>query len=409
MKTVIIAWLATLWLIATGSLAAQAAPRPPVIIISIDGFRADYLDRGLTPTLSALAQGGLSTHVMRPSFPSVTFPNHYAIITGLRPDRNGIVDNIMVDAARPGETFTMATKDRFWWDQAEPVWVSAERAGLPTATLFWPGSETDIRGIRPTRWLPFDHAMTSRARVDQLFAWLDDPKYPRPAFMTLYFDEVDTAGHLFGPDTSPGLATALSNVDAAVARLRDGLAARRLTNVNLVIVADHGMAPIAPERIVWLDDLVDLSKVDVITQYTSSGLAPKAGVDGRALGPLVGKHDHAECWTKAQIPTRLHYGHNPRVPPIVCLAEPGWLLMTRAQATKRPPTSGGAHGYDPSDPSMAALFIANGPAFLPGKSLRPFDNVDVYPLLMHLLGLPASPSDGTLTPFKAGLRSLHGN
>jgi predicted AlkP superfamily pyrophosphatase or phosphodiesterase len=228
--------------------AAFAAP-PLTVLISIDGFRPDYLDRGVTPALSALAVGGVRA-AMRPSFPSKTYPNHYALITGLRPDRNGVVENAMLDAAIPGVTFKMddraAVSDRRWWSQATPLWVTAERAGIRTAPMFWPGSEAEIMGVRPSHWAPFNMAIPPDARTDQILAWLDEPPATRVRFATLYFDDVDTAGHHFGP-VSPELNAAAAKVDAAVARLVAGLKARGI-EANLVIVADHGMAATPPEK-----------------------------------------------------------------------------------------------------------------------------------------------------------------
>ncbi len=218
-----------------------APHRRPVILISIDGFRADYLDRGVTPHLSALAAGGVRA-AMSPAFPSITFPNHYTLVTGLRPDRHGIVGNTMEDAAIPGVTFRLSdrttTRDRRWWDQAEPIWVTAEKHRIPTATMFWPGSEAAIHGVRPTHWRRFDATLPAEKRVDRLLSWLGGRKPPE--FLTLYFDEVDHNGHKDGPD-SAAVDAAAQHVDAAIGRLTAGLAARHI-DADLVIVADHGIA-----------------------------------------------------------------------------------------------------------------------------------------------------------------------
>jgi predicted AlkP superfamily pyrophosphatase or phosphodiesterase len=202
-------------------LAGPAAAAPLTVLVSIDGFRADYLDRGVTPVLSGLAAQG-ARGAMRPSFPSKTFPNHYTLVTGLRPDHHGIVENNMEDPAIPGVTFKMsnlaAVADRRWWDGGEPIWVTAERAGIRSATMYWPGSEAEIHGVRPSLWLHFDQNRLSPARVDQTLAWLDLPAEQRPQFVTLYFDEVDTAGHWFGPDSAEVNAAA-GRVDQALGRL----------------------------------------------------------------------------------------------------------------------------------------------------------------------------------------------
>ncbi|MCF8503536.1 MAG: ectonucleotide pyrophosphatase/phosphodiesterase [Caulobacter sp.] len=386
--------LSALFLIAA---PVRAAERAPVILISIDGFRADYAMRGLTPTLAALAtEGAWAPQGMRPSFPVNTFPNHYTLVTGLRPDHHGITDNTMFDTGRPGVKFSMGARDqvedRFWWDGGEPVWVTAERAGMKTATMFWPGSEAAVRGVRPTTWFPYQESLSAFDRVDRLLGWLDLPQAERPRFMTLYFEAVDTQGHRFGPD-SPELNKALADVDAALARLVAGLKARGVYDqVNLVVVADHGLAQTSPERVVFLDDVAPADSFTVITAGWTTSLIPKTPEAAKAL---VGRHKHFRCWRKGSMPRRLNYGTHPRIPPIICLSEIGWVVTTRARNADRPMTRiGGSHGADPFDPAMRALFVARGPDIRAGVRLKVFDNVSVYPFVMALLGLTPQPNDG---------------
>jgi predicted AlkP superfamily pyrophosphatase or phosphodiesterase len=205
--------------------AARAEYRP-LILVSIDGFRADYLTRGLTPTIAALAADGVRAEAMRPSFPSLTFPNHYTLVTGLRPDRHGIVNNRMEDPLIPGVTFTLSNRaavgDERWWDDGTPLWVTLRRQGKVADTMFWPGSEAPIHGLQPNVWLPFDETMTPEARVDTVLGWLDRPAGERPDFVTLYFDQLDHAGHDSGPN-SEAVTKTLPVMDAAVARLVAGL------------------------------------------------------------------------------------------------------------------------------------------------------------------------------------------
>ena len=374
---------------------AAAAERPPTILISIDGFRADYLDRGLTPVMSALAARGARA-AMRPSFPSKTFPNHYAMVTGLRPDRSGMVENTFEDARRPGVTFKMsnrdAVKDRFWWDEATPIWVTAEQAGLRTAPVYWPGAEAAIQGVRPSHYRTFDMGTPNDVRVDRVLALLDQPAVERPAFLTLYFDTIDTAGHDFGPDSAE-LNAALKAADAQIGRLVDGLKARGIA-ANLVIVADHGMAPVSLERRIFLNDLLPKSAYRYLGMGAILTLYPTAGHEDAVAKALLKPHPHMECWRKADIPARFHYGRNPRVAPFFCLPQTGWSIRTRDYKPKTPEL--GAHGFDPYSPEMAAIFIANGPAFDAGVTLAPFDNVSVYPLLAKLLGVTATQGDGDL-------------
>lgn len=400
------ACLAILVLLFAGA-PALAADRAPVLLISIDGFRAEYATRGLTPTLAALAADGVTApDGMRPSFPVNTFPNHYTLVTGLRPDHHGITDNTLYDEARPGVKFSMSARDqvqdRFWWDDGEPVWVTAEQHGLRAFTMYWPGSEAAIHGVHPRQWFVYDEKDPAFARVDRVLGWLDLPADRRPDFMTLYFEAIDTVGHRVSPEGAD-LNQALGEVDAALARLVAGLKARGLYDrVNLVIVADHGMAGTSPDRIVFLDDLVPIGDVTTVTLGTVSGLIPRTPA---AEAALVGRHPHVECWRKAELPKRFHYGTHRRIPPVICLPETGWLLTTRDWAARRPMTGpAGSHGYDPDAVEMRALFVAHGPAFRPGVRLPVFDNVSVYPLIMRLLGLKPRPNDGRAKDTARALR-----
>lgn len=394
---------------------AQAAPveqrQPVTILVSIDGFRPDYLDRGLTPTLSALAATG-ATGPMRPSFPSKTFPNHWTLVTGLVPDRNGITANKMEDPRRPGEVFTMANVDPFWWDEAKPLWVEAEDAGIRSAAMFWPGSAVPwggtVKGWGPVKdgklpqdWQAFSMQVSNTQRVNSVLDWLRRPANIRPQFVTLYFDTVDTAGHDGGPE-SEEVNSALRDVDAHVGDLVDGLKLLG-QSANLVIVSDHGMAATSSERVIALEGMVDPSLYRLIEAGPYAAFEPAPGKAEQLRAALVKPQDRMECWAKENIPARLKYGKNPRVPTFLCLAQDGWTI-----AEKRPTNSwsGGAHGYDNHDPEMAALFIANGPAFKPSVKLAAFDNTDIAPLIRKLIGLPQNADlDGSLAPVAAVLKS----
>lgn len=369
------------------------ASRPPVILISVDGLRPDYLARGVTPNINALAAGGARAKAMRPSFPSLTFPNHYTLVTGKRPDHHGIVNNNMEDPRIPEMKFALsnraAVEDRRWWDEAEPVWVTAENAGVKTATMFWPGSEAPIHGVRPTQWMTFDAKLPNPARVTQILTWIDQPQ--RPGFLTLYFDTVDHDGHEFGPD-APETTRAMAEVDARIGDLVAGLKARGVA-ANIVLVSDHGMANVSPDRVIRLDLALPAGSFRAISTGAIAGLEPLPGQDAVLAAALKTPHDHMECWPKAQIPARLRYGSNARVPSYICLAEPGWMTL----ATPPRPDShlGGMHGYDPAAADMAATFVAAGPAIKAGAVVPDFDNVDVYPMVMRLLGLKPLASDGS--------------
>ena len=387
-------------------LAACAGPstrphghgaQPPLLLVSIDAFRADYLQRGFTPTLAAMAADGVRAKALQPSFPSLTFPNHYTLVTGLYPDHHGIVNNTMYDPALG--KFSLgnhaAVRDGRWWDGGEPIWVTADKQGLRTATMFWPGSEAAIHGYRPDYWLPYDGTVPADRRVDQILEWLDLPAAQRPDFLTLYFENVDHAGHTDGPDT-PGVDAALRTVDAALARLVAGLKARGLYDrINIIVLSDHGMAPTPASQRVLMDKLIDLDHMRVVSMGILAGFIPHPGHEAEIEAQLLRPHPHMTCWRKQDIPARFHYGSNPRIPPLVCLANTGWQITSSGYLAqrKRPPSLGN-HGYDNADPLMRALFVAHGPAFRQGLVVPEFPNVDVYPLMTHLLGIGPAANDG---------------
>jgi len=395
---------------ASAPAASASAARPaPLLLISIDGYRADYLSRGLSPTLEMLAKNGVHADAMQPAFPSLTFPNHYTLVTGLYPDHHGIVNNTMLDPALG--KFSLgnreAVSDGRWWAEGTPIWETADAHGLRTATMFWPGSEADIRGRHPDYWKPYDGKVTPDQRVDQVLAWLDLPAQQRPGFLTLYFDEVDHAGHDHGPD-SPEVDQALRDTDAALARLVDGLKQRGLFDrINLIVLADHGMASVPLENSVLIERLIPLDAVNTVSLGVLAGFNPKPGHDFAAIERrLEQPQQYIRCWDKTRIPARFHYGSNPRVPQLVCLADTGWRITTAEHLAKRKGhISLGDHGYDNADPLMRALFVAHGPAFRAGLRVPEFPNVDVYPLMTRLLGLPAAANDGDYEAVKGMLKA----
>jgi predicted AlkP superfamily pyrophosphatase or phosphodiesterase len=393
------------------TVPAQAVAKPaaaPLLLISIDGYRTDYLARGLSPTLQTLADGGVrAPDGMQPSFPSLTFPNHYTLVTGLRPDHHGIVNNTMIDPALG--KFSLSNRDAVsngrWWDEGTPLWETVQKQGMKSATMFWPGSEADIHGEHPHYWKPYDGNVTADQRVDQVLAWLDLPAGDRPAFLTLYFDEVDHAGHTYGPDT-PQVNEAIVHTDAALARLVRGLVQRGLLDrINVIVVADHGMASAPVHNMVMVDKLIPLKHVDVVSLGVLAGFNPKPGFDFAKIEAALEKpQKHMTCWDKTRVPARLAYGSNPRVPQLLCLADVGWRVSTSDATTKKKKTSLGEHGYDNAAPEMQALFVAHGPAFRQGLQVPSFANVDVYPLMTHLLDVPDAGHDGDYNAVKGMLK-----
>jgi len=373
-----------------------STPAGPLILISIDAFRWDYLQKYDVPTLRQLAAGGVHATRMTPCFPSRTFPNHYTLVTGLRPEHHGIVNNWFHDPALQAD-FTKSHTEPAWWNEGEPLWVTAEKQGVHSACYFWPGSEAEIRGVRPTYYKGFDRKTSSSDRVDGLLEWLALPAAKRPRFCTLYFDVVDIVSHARGPE-APETAAAVHEVDAAVARLLAGLTRLGLRDsTNLVIVSDHGMSEISTDRVVFLDDLMDMSLVTVEATGPHGGVRPKPGVDTAALVATIRAKapPQVQVYRREEMPERLHYRANDRIPPIVFSMEDHWCIE---QKTGWPALKArfdrGNHGWDPATPNMGALFVASGPAFQRGVEIPDVENIHVYNLLCAALGIIPAPNDG---------------
>lgn len=379
----------------TPPAVVQEKPAHKLLLVSIDGLRADALDRGITPNLQRIIDGGVRAKWMTPSYPSLTFPNHYTLVTGLRPDHHGIIHNSM-DVAELGR-FKLSeaeTVTRVEWWGGEPIWVSAEQAGVRTATWSWPGSEAEIKGIRPSQWRRYDESIAPEARADSVLGWLRQTDAAAPRLATLYLETVDKAGHRHGPDSMQYTA-AVKQADAVVGRLLDGLQQHGLSaDTNVVVVSDHGMAAVAPGHVVATEDMVDPRLARNISTGQSIGFEPVEGQQAAAERALLGRHAHYQCWKKQDLPARWHYGSNPRIPSIICQMDEGWDALSRQSIARRSYQDRGSHGYDNALPSMRAVFIARGPSFKQGKVIAPFDNVDVYPLLARLLQVPAAANDG---------------
>lgn len=371
---------------------------PTVILVSLDGFRADYLDRFAPPTLQRLATEGIRSDGLIPSFPSKTFPNHYTIVTGLHPENHGIVSNTMYDPAFDA-SFSMsnreAVRDARWWG-GEPIWVTLEKQGQKSAPLFWVGSEAPIQGVRPSYWLPFDDGMAPNARIRQVMEWLLLPRDRRPTFLTLYFSDVDSKSHRFGPDAEE-TAQAVSDVDGYLGLLVDQLEQHGLYDqVNIIVTSDHGMASTSSDRVIFLDDFIALDDVDVIDYDPVAMIRPRAGKLESVYAALQ-QAPHLSVYKKQETPEALHFRTHRRIPPLIGIAEEGWRISTHAYFDRNPTRfDGGTHGYDHRLPSMRALFIARGPSFAANTTVGPFANIHVYNLMTAILGVEPAPNDGDL-------------
>jgi predicted AlkP superfamily pyrophosphatase or phosphodiesterase len=348
--------------------------------------------------LRALARAGVRSEGLIPPFPSKTFPSHYTIVTGLYPEHHGIISNNMLDA-RIGERFSMnapTAKDPRWWG-GEPLWITAQKQGQIAASMFWPGSDVEISGVRPKYWRLYDDDVPNRERVNEVIKWLRLPEAERPTFITLYFNNVDDAGHRSGPESTEVLQAA-ADLDREVGALVDGVNALRLGPlVNYVIVSDHGMSQTSLERLIPLDDYLDPATVDLIDSSPVVGVWPRTITVDEAYRALKGKHPALAVYKREDVPPELHFNSNPRIPPVIGIASDGWTVSTKAQVSEWQQTArrmGGQHGYDPRLRSMHGLFIASGPQFRIGLIVPAFENVHLYEMMARVLGLTPAANDG---------------
>ena len=386
--------------------------KPTVILISLDGFRYDYVDKFHTPNLTRLAHEGVRAKWMIPSFPTKTFPNHYTIATGLYPEHHGIVENNVYDF---GEIFKIDDRQRVqdsrWWS-GEPIWVTAQKQGQIAGSYFFVGSEAEVDGIRPRLWRTYNGKVPPEMRVDKVLGWLELPSKERPTMIAMYFSDTDDAGHEFGPDAEETRYAAL-NADRYIGQLMDGLRKRGIDDrVNVIVVSDHGMAARDQHNAVVMDDYFDTMDKSLADPILTTGeiwqIFPKPGKEELILGRLKNIR-HATCWRKSEIPQRLHYNEGRRIAPIVCSSEEGWNMTSRKrfEETKKSDDFDkirGAHGYDNKIESMRATFIAHGPAFKRGFLAEPFENIHVYELMCKILGLKPAKNDGSLEKVKGMLR-----
>jgi alkaline phosphatase D len=400
-----------------GPNSAQAQKQHYVVLVSLDGFRWDYASRyGATQLLALGKQGATAPQGMIPSYPSLTFPNHYAIVTGLYPEHNGLVANSFFDPARQQAGIlarysignAQAVTDGSWYS-GTPLWSLAESQGMRTACLFWPGSEAEIAGQRPTDYATFDDQRdeaSELSRIDQVLAWLKLPEATRPHFITLYYSDVDHAGHAFGPD-APETKAAVQKVDALVGKLHTDLVATHLP-IDLIVVSDHGMAKIQGDWI-NLDKFADLADFDTAGQL----LYGKREEDRvRVYNQLKHASEKFQVYRLKDVPAGLHYNQNPREGDPVIVPTGPYAIRAHGPAlnpdgTPKPDRApeAGSHGFDPATmPEMKASFFAAGPDIVPGKTVAPFENVNLYPWIAHILGLNAPKSDGDLNILANTLR-----
>ena len=385
-------------LTAATARAADVAPTNRILVlISLDAFRADYLQKFNPPNLNTLAKEGVHAQKLIPMFPSMTFPNHNTIATGLWPEHHGIIHNEFFDPEFK-EKFNIVNNpgpmNGKWWG-GQPIWVTAVKQGRKADCAHWPGCAAEIDGARPTEFIAFDSKAEPDAITESGLTWLSQPKPKRPDLLVLYYYQTDHVGHDHGPDSAE-MPPTVKQVDDAIGKLIEGIHKLNLDDVvNVVIVSDHGMVGVSTNRMIALPDYVDREKVQVDFSGAVAGLRPLDGDAESLYKKFAGKEDHFKVYRRGETPPAYHFRDHRRIPPVILVADDGWYLSSRPKSEQsRRGFKAATHGYDPKLPSMAATFIAWGPAFRHGLDIGPVENVHIYNLLCATLGLKPAPNDG---------------
>jgi len=376
--------------------------QPYVVMLSMDGFRWDYPDHCSTPNLDRIAARGVKARSLQPAFPSKTFANHYTMATGLYPDHHGIVENSFYDPST-GRHYSIsdrqAVEDPSFYG-GEPIWVTAEKNGVISASFYWVGSEAPIKGIRPTYWKRYDHDFPFEQRIDTIIYWLNLPEEKRPHLITWYMDEPDGIGHGEGPDSESTLQMVIY-LDSLLGVFLDKIEALPVANqVNIIVTSDHGLGPTSPERCINLKEYIDSEWFDEMEGYSPNLTFKVKSEFADAAWKALSSIPHVSVWKHGEVPDSLHYGMNSRTLDFILVADSAWQYSL----TGKVPRSAGAHGYNPYNTDMHAIFYAKGPAFKVGYQQATFENINLYPLICHILNITPAPVDGHIERVRSMLK-----
>ncbi len=379
-----------------------AQSQPYVLLVSFDGFRWDYLNRGLTPNLNRLAQNGVKALSLKPVFPSKTFPNHISIITGMYAENHGIIANHFENPFT-GEVYKVARNSKSVleskWYLGEAFWTTARRNGIVTASYFWPGSELEIEYRRPNYFQHYEHNRPYKTRIDGVMDWLQLPYKKRPHFITLYFHETDSYGHGYGPN-SPEVNNAIKLLDSLTGYLTTRLQEIGMRDsVNIIFVSDHGMTGISPGKTINIENILKGFQYKMGGEKPFVMIEPENEKDLDLIYNVLKKHEnHYTVYKKKDLPEYFHYSKHPFISSIIVIADLGWSLVNNKWLERfKRNKSKGNHGYPNYEMDMHGIFIANGPAFKNSLRTGTIQNIDIYPLLCKIFNIePRSNIDGKL-------------
>ena len=397
MKLFIKTFILTLVLVV---FSLQAQSQPYVILISFDGFRWDYVDRGITPNFNFIKENGVSAKSLQPCFPSKTFPNHLSIITGMYPENHGIISNGFKDYTT-GRYFKMSdtveVRNARWY-RGEAFWETAERQGIITASYFWPGSEVKDSERRPTYFYHYEHSKPYKDRVDGVIEWLQFPYEMRPHFITSYFDAADTYGHKYGPN-SEEINQTITRLDSILGYYFQKLKEIEMfDSTNIIVLTDHGMTEISADKIINIEKLLNGANYERGDSGPFMLIEPGEGDLESIYSKLKENENHYRVYKKEDVPEYYHYSDSPLISKLVVIAENGWgVETTKSIENMKKYGTKGNHGYDNHWINMHGIFYAVGPAFKVNYEVGTLDNIDIYPLLCKIFDvIPNQLIDGKL-------------
>jgi predicted AlkP superfamily pyrophosphatase or phosphodiesterase len=395
---------------ATTVNSKSSQKKPYLLLISLDGFRWDYLEKYQPPNLDAFVKEGVRSEALIPAYPTKTFPNHYSIVTGMYPDNHGILSNSFYSHEQEKlydyKNVETATDGKFY--KGSPIWLEANKANMVTASYFFVGSEADIQGIHPTYYHAYDSKQKNKERIAQAINWLKMPENERPHLITMYFADMDKAGHDYGPGNEEKIKETLYALDNHLGQLFKGVADTGLP-VNIVIVSDHGMVDLPVSNIIPIESILNDSLYRTVNNGSIVNIYPHQGVKTKALiHSLKQKRDHFEVYTIEDIPGFVNRPKSKDWGAIQIVPDYGYYFLPRIKKelmVKNNIRTIGVHGYDPKNKAMHGIFYAKGPAFKSAFTLAPMGIVDVFPLMCKVLGLPIPKNiDGDLEVMKSVLK-----
>jgi predicted AlkP superfamily pyrophosphatase or phosphodiesterase len=372
--------------------------KPVVILISLDGFRYDYVERFQPENLMRFIAEGVSAKGLIPSFPSKTFPNHYTIATGMLPEHHGLVDNAFYDPFK-NQVYSMGNRDIVqdgYWYAGTPIWVWAGQHGMKSASYFFVGSEAPVQGTRPTYYYDYDGSVPNLTRIAKVFEWLQLPEPDRPQIITLYFSDMDDTGHRYGPSNDRELKRTITKLDHELGALFEGLKSFDL-DIHVILVSDHGMADVKKENLINLDVLTDGIGARVVNNGALAHLHLKNPSDKESVIKLLmmrsgdiltdDLRNNENYKNTGKFPERI--GDLILIPRFgYYLADERGMLRYQNNLARFKTDVFGEHGFSPKHKEMWGIFYAKGPLIKSGVEIEPFENIHIYPLICQLLGLP---------------------